>query len=72
MFRSSTVHPWLSELTNAYNFHELHYNLQDGSHLALYFNHPYVTCFLHTNSIHASAKVQKGCNVFLILAFTEL
>ena len=39
----------------------------------LYFNHLYVTCFLHTNIIHASANARsmykKGVMVLLILAF---
>ena len=41
---------------------EFHCNLQDGGYLVLYcdlyFHHLYVTCFLHTNSIHASANVR--------------
>ena len=54
----------LSKLTKLVNFHEFHYNLQAGGHLVMWsvFQPPAVcyicTCFLHTNSIHASANAR--------------
>ena len=61
MVHSTNTKVHVLVLVYTFNGILLCYNLQDGWHLDLYFNHLYVTCtcFLHTNNIHASANARK-------------
>ena len=71
----STVHPQLShypnprlsELTKACNFHEFHYNLQDGGHLVMWSVFQPPVCYLISSHLTVFGlvlmlEVQKECD----------
>ena len=55
------------------NFHEFHYNLQDGGHLVIWSvfqpYYLYVTCFLHTNKVFMLVLMLEVQKDIMILVF---